>query len=139
MLHHLAEQQRSMLDQLLATWAQTCQQLGNDLTQAVQQTQVRAAFGEDKGKGRPAIRIPKMTTDDDQEAFSNTLERSARAASWPEEQWAAILIPCLVGPAQQVVDTIPPKDVMDYGKMRDAILQMFNLSPKAYHRHLHEV
>lgn len=46
-------------------------------------------------------------------------EHSTREDGWPEKQWAAILFPCLVGPAQQAVETIPLEDVTDYGKVRD--------------------
>lgn len=60
-------------------------------------------------------------------------------AGQPEAQWAAILIPCLVGPSQQAVDHLAPAEVTDYTKVRDAILQTLNLTPEAHGRRLQEV
>lgn len=33
--------------------------------------------------------------------FLNVFERTASVARWPEDQWAPVLIPCLIGPVQQ--------------------------------------
>lgn len=70
-----------------------------------------------------------MTKADDPEAFINAFERTASAAGWPEFQWAMVLISCLIGAAQQAVDTLPTKDLGDYKKVSEAILQTLNLSP----------
>lgn len=43
----------------------------------------------------------------------------------------AILIPRLVGLAQQAVDTLVPEEVTNYGKGKEAILQILNLSTEA--------
>lgn len=50
-----------------------------------------------------------------------------------------VLISCLVGLAQNTVDTFAPKEVTDYGRVRDAVLKNLNLSPEAYRRRLQEV
>lgn len=78
-----------------------------------------------------------MTKDDDPEAFLNAFERMATVARWPETQWAVMLIPCLIGPAEQAMDTLPTPDLGDYKK--DAILQTLNLTPEAYRRCLCEI
>lgn len=51
---------------------------------------------------------------------------------WPECQWSAVLIPCLIGLAQQAMDTLPMQDLTDYKKVRVAILQMLKLSSETY-------
>lgn len=145
-LYQLAEQQKNMLDHLITAKAQMSQQLSDHLTQAVQGKLKKANV---EGKGRRTICILKMTTDSDPEASLYTFERSERAAEWPQKRWAALFIPCLVGPAQQVVDTVPPedcgslqepsnKDMADYGKVRDNPADS-ELEPEAYRRHLQEV
>lgn len=63
-----------------------------------------------------------MLEDEDPEAFLNAFESLAQEA-WAESQWASILIPCLMRPTQQVMDTIPVKDVCDYVKVKEAIRQ----------------
>lgn len=65
-LQHLAEQQCNLLAQLVVAQAQTGQQLWDHVTQAVQTT-----------PGKPAIRIPRMTSEADPEAFLNSFECSA--------------------------------------------------------------
>lgn len=80
-----------------------------------------------------------MTAEDDPEVFLNSFEWSTLAAKWVEDQWAAILLSCLAGLAQQAVDTRAPEEAMDYRRMWDAILQTLNLSPKAYMQQLQEV
>lgn len=85
--------------------------------------------------GRPAapvVKVQKMMPDDDPEAFLNTFECTPTATGWAQDQWAAVLIPCLIGPAQQAVDTLSPTNLTDYARVRAAILQTLNLSPKAY-------
>lgn len=61
------------------------------------------------------------------------------AACWERASWAAILIPCLIGPAQQAVDTVPRADLNVHDKVQVAILRMLYLSPEAYWRRLCEI
>lgn len=88
---------------------------------------------------QPSIMVQKMTWDDDPEAFLYAFEWTATAAGWPEAQWAVVLIPCLIGLAQQAVDTLATADLRNYRKVRDTILQTLNLSPEAYRRKLHKI
>lgn len=48
----------------------------------------------------------------------------------------AILILHLMGTAQQAMDTMQAKDLTDYNKLREAILQTLNRSPEACWRWL---
>lgn len=91
-----------------------------------------AATGGSAATGKPSIQISKMRSGDDPKAFLNLFEHSAWAAWHLEDQWTAILIPCLVGPDKQAADMLVPKEVTNYVKMHDAILQTLNLSPESY-------
>lgn len=66
-----------------------------------------------------------MTPADNPEAYLNAFEWMAMTVGWERSKWAAVLIPCLLGPA--------------YTKVRAAILQMLNLSPEVYRRQLQEI
>lgn len=63
----MAEQQRNMLEQLVAAQAQMSQQLWAIIMQAL--TPMELAIGSGKSLGKPAICIPKMTSKDDPEVF----------------------------------------------------------------------
>lgn len=58
-----------------------------------------------------------MMADGDPEACLNSFECTSEAARWHKAQWAAVLISCLVGPAQQALDT-PAHDMADYKRSR---------------------
>lgn len=79
----------------------------------------------------PVVKVQKMTPADGPEAYLNIFKRMATAAGWAPEQWVAVLIPCLIGPVQQVVDMLLSADLNDYAQVRAVILQTLNLSPDA--------
>lgn len=54
-----------------------------------------------------------MTPADDPEVYLNNFQRMATAAGWAQTQWATILIPCLIGPTQPAVDTLPASGLND--------------------------
>lgn len=66
-----------------------------------------------------------MMKDDDPEAFINAFKRTTIGTECPSLQWSTILIPCLIGPSQQAVDTLPLQDLYDYKKVRSAVLQCY--------------
>lgn len=80
-----------------------------------------------------------MAPADDPEAYLNAFERMATAVGWDKVSWVSVLIPCLIGPAQQTVDTVPLAELNDYAKVHKAIMQMFNLNPEAYRQRLREI
>lgn len=62
-----------------------------------------------------------MTTADDLKVFLNTFDGTATVAGWPQDPWASVLIPCLIGLAQQAVSTLPTAKLADYNKVKAAI------------------
>lgn len=79
-----------------------------------------------------------MTIKDYLGVFLNTFEKMVQATEWPEEQWAAVLIPCLIKHLQQAVDTLPTSNLTNYKKVNE-IIQTLNLSPEVYWRWLSEI
>lgn len=65
----------------------------------------------------PAVSVQKMTPANDPEAYLNAFEWMAIAAGWERKTWAAVLSPCLIGPAQQAVDMVPITDLNAYDKV----------------------
>ena len=63
-----------------------------------------------------------MSSTDDPEEYLHTFKRVAIAARWPKEQWTLILIPCLTGLLQEVIDTLSPDDVARCEVVKTAIL-----------------
>ena len=65
-----------------------------------------AAAGRGGGPGSgnsktPNIHLPKMSADDDAQAFLEAFEVAAEACHWPREEWVVRLLPLLSGEAQQ--------------------------------------
>ena len=84
--------------------------------------------------GPVPIRIQKMSNTDDPEAYLHTFERVAVAAGWPKEQWTLILVPCLTGLLQEVVDMLSPAEVPQYDMVKTEILRTLNLTEEVYRK-----
>lgn len=80
-----------------------------------------------------------MTPEDAPEVFMNTFEWTVVAAGWPSLQWSAVLTLCLIGPAQQAMDSLPLQDLPNFHKVKKAMLQTLNLNPEAYQWRLWEI
>ncbi|XP_035259538.1 SCAN domain-containing protein 1-like [Anguilla anguilla] len=122
-------------EQLEALRAQTSLQ-----TQALLQL---AAAGETSSRERQtgspvALHIPKMTPDDDAEAFLEGFEVAARACRWPEEEWVVRLLPLLTGEAQQAAHSLPPTARAEYANLRKAVLDCLGYSPEEHRRRFRE-
>uniref|UniRef100_A0ABM5FW80 CCHC-type domain-containing protein n=1 Tax=Pogona vitticeps TaxID=103695 RepID=A0ABM5FW80_9SAUR len=89
--------------------------------------------------GPAPIRIQKMTATDDPEAYLHTFERVATAAGWPRDQWTLVLIPCLTGLLQEVVDTLGVQEATRYDAVKNAILSTLNLTEETYRKRLREL
>lgn len=66
------------------------------------------------------------------EAFFIVFERVATALYWPEDVWTLLLQHRLIGKAQDVFSFLPVGDLLNYGKVKNAILSAYGLVPKAY-------
>uniref|UniRef100_A0ABM5FAW1 CCHC-type domain-containing protein n=1 Tax=Pogona vitticeps TaxID=103695 RepID=A0ABM5FAW1_9SAUR len=89
--------------------------------------------------GPTPIRMQKMTNTDDPEAYLHTFERVATAAGWPRDQWTLVLIPCLTGLLQEVVDTLGVQEATRYDAVKNAILSTLNLTEETYRKRLREL
>ncbi|KAL2096319.1 hypothetical protein ACEWY4_008467 [Coilia grayii] len=78
---------------------------------------------------------PKMTPysdDEDIEHYLTTFERLALANQWPRGSWAVYLVPLLTGKARAAYVAMDIHDTMDYAKVKDAILNKFEIDHDTY-------
>ncbi|XP_067305997.1 uncharacterized protein [Pseudorasbora parva] len=82
--------------------------------------------------------LPKMTADDDVEAFLQVFENTATREAWAEDDWARALAPLLTGEAQRAYFSLPLETAEDYNKVKREILARLGLSPVCAAQQFHE-
>ncbi|XP_034006684.1 uncharacterized protein LOC117498597 [Trematomus bernacchii] len=82
----------------------------------------------------PSIALQKLTADDDPEAYLDIFEGTAAACGWPEEEWAARLLPLLSGGAQLAAHSLPAASRHVYRYLRKAILDRLGSTPEGHRR-----
>lgn len=83
------------------------------------------------GEGTPRTpwsALAKMGPEDDVEAYLEAFERTAEAAGWPNDRWAAIVGSYLTGEAQAAVKALEKADALDYAKVKAAVLDRFEIN-----------
>ncbi|XP_030060864.1 hydrocephalus-inducing protein homolog [Microcaecilia unicolor] len=76
----------------------------------------------------------KLAPGDDIEDYLGTFERVAVAAGWPLEQWTIRLAPALSGAALAAFRGLSPAEVVDYERLKGAILDRYGVSKHTYRR-----
>uniref|UniRef100_A0A8C1M144 ribonuclease H n=1 Tax=Cyprinus carpio TaxID=7962 RepID=A0A8C1M144_CYPCA len=82
--------------------------------------------------------LPKMTADDDVEAFLQVFENTAQREAWPEDEWARALAPLLTGEAQRAYFSLPGVAAEDYHEVKREILARLGLSSICAAQQFHE-
>uniref|UniRef100_A0A9J8AFQ6 SCAN box domain-containing protein n=1 Tax=Cyprinus carpio carpio TaxID=630221 RepID=A0A9J8AFQ6_CYPCA len=82
--------------------------------------------------------LPKMTADDDVEAFLQVFENTAQREAWPEDEWARALAPLLTGEAQRAYFSLPGVAAEDYHEVKQEILARLGLSSICAAQQFHE-
>lgn len=112
----------------------------------VQQAQTLAAIQQDLARERPVTRratpsvnslVPRMSTEDDIEAYFMAFERTARREGWPEGEWAGLISPMLSGPAQATYYNLAEEAELDYCKLNAQVLSRYNLNPRERTQRFH--
>ncbi|XP_041485159.1 uncharacterized protein LOC121431631 [Lytechinus variegatus] len=78
------------------------------------------------------VKLIPQYDETDLDSFFLLFERVARKMEWPESDWALLIQQVISGKAQSVVSALSYDHAFDYWKMKDAILQAFELVPEAY-------
>ncbi|XP_066486194.1 zinc finger protein 396-like [Tiliqua scincoides] len=74
------------------------------------------------------LQVPELTLSEDVETYLATFEDVAEACKWPKEQWVTRLVPALNGAALQAYNSLDPRESVDYGKVKAAILREDSVS-----------
>ncbi|KAK9542077.1 hypothetical protein VZT92_002072 [Zoarces viviparus] len=86
------------------------------------------ALREGTVQPNPSRFIPKMTESDDIEAYLTAFERTAKREGWPDDSWADLVGPFLLGPAQQAYLDLTTDQAKDYAVLKKEILARYGYS-----------
>ncbi|KAJ8026967.1 hypothetical protein HOLleu_31953 [Holothuria leucospilota] len=75
--------------------------------------------------------VPKFQ-EDNVEKFFNHFEKLGEQLKWPRDKWSILIQSNFTGKAQEVYSALSIEDSMDYGKVKKAILQAYEMVPEAY-------
>ncbi|KYO23616.1 hypothetical protein Y1Q_0002256 [Alligator mississippiensis] len=81
-----------------------------------------------------SFKMPKMTKDDDPEAYIEAFERHALMTRLDKRYWASQLGALVVGKAQAAYQALSRDDAQDYEHMKEAILYRLEINPEHYRR-----
>ena len=89
--------------------------------------------------GPESLKLTKLADNDDIEAFLTTFERAAQAHGVEADKWAAILAPQLTGKARLAYAAMADEQARDYGLVKVAILQRYDINEETYRRRFRSV
>lgn len=69
-----------------------------------------------------------MMLEDDPKAYLVLFGHQATVARWPREWWATQLGPSLIGETQAAYQAVSQEAVLDYDRVKQAILQRLNIT-----------
>ncbi|KAJ8040136.1 hypothetical protein HOLleu_14350 [Holothuria leucospilota] len=94
------------------------------------------ASGSQSTRSVQKPRLPKLQSfsevTDDLDAYIQRFERFAKAAGWPDSEWAISLGALLTGRALETYSRLPLSDVNDYKKVKAALLIRYNLTEEGF-------
>ncbi|KYO30307.1 hypothetical protein Y1Q_0022502 [Alligator mississippiensis] len=79
-----------------------------------------------------SFKMPKMTKDDDLEAYIEVFEQHALMTRLNKRYWASQLGALVVGKAQATYQALSRDDAQDYEHVKDAILYRLEINPEHY-------
>eukprot|EP00063_Salmo_salar_P078970 XP_014053805.1 PREDICTED: uncharacterized protein LOC106604004 [Salmo salar] len=103
-----------------------------------QQTTIELLQRQLSGREEPRVKpraaahaiLPRLSKEDDIEAFLMTFERTATLEEWPPTEWASALAPLLTGVAQEAYFDLDSHEAADYGRLKTKILSRYQLTAR---------
>ncbi|KYO19163.1 hypothetical protein Y1Q_0006519 [Alligator mississippiensis] len=83
------------------------------------------------------FKMPKMTRDDDPEAYIEAFEWHALMTGLDKGYWVSQLVVLVVGKAQAAYCALSRDDARDYENVKAAILYRLEINPECYSRLFH--
>lgn len=90
---------------------------------------------EAQGPAISCLQTPRMlpwTHEEDIEHYLTTFEHIAHACRWPRQDWVLHLLPLLTGKARAAYVAMEPGDSLNYGLVKQAILDKFEINVEMY-------
>lgn len=84
------------------------------------------------GDGNSRVKLTKLGTMDDIEAYLTTFERMMVAYEVPKKRWAFMLVPQLMGKAQQAYAAMDMALSADYDEVKAAVIRRYGINEEAY-------
>ena len=114
------------------------------MVQAGLQTQALLLLAGGRGPGSSSsqklnIHLPKMSADDDAQAFLEAFEVAVEACHWLREEWVVWLLPLLLGEAQQAAHSLPASARANFSNIRKAVLDRTGYNPEELRRRFREL
>lgn len=134
-IRHLAEvsvRQQQLSERLVASQTH----IAEELVRLRAETTARTSPLERQASVRQIL--PKMTDQDDVEAFLYTFEVIATREDWDQTEWAQLLAPLLVGEPQLIYFSLPTDQANDYALLKKEILSCVGLSLVCAAQKVHE-
>ena len=88
--------------------------------------------GVTRGSNEADVKLQRLTSNDDVEAYLVTFERLMSVYEVPRNRWAYKLAPQLTGRAQQAYAAMPSEEAGNYASVKAAILRRYDISEETY-------
>ena len=102
------------------------------LQSLVQGVQMQGEAVSKRVDGDKDVKVPKLTEEDDIVAYLTTFERLMTAYEVKRERWVFKLASNLTGKAQQAYAGLSTEDASNYEKLKEAILQRYDITEESY-------
>ena len=94
--------------------------------------QATAALSRSTRSTVEAIKVMRLTAENDIESYLTTFERVMAANEVSRDRWSYQLAPYLRGKAQQAYAGLPPEEVKTYDTIKEAILRRYDINTETY-------
>ena len=86
-----------------------------------------------------AIKLTRLSEEDDIESYLTKFERIMAANEVSRERWSFQLAPHLTGRAQQAYAALPPEDAKTYNTVKEAILRRYDINEETYRQRFRQL
>ena len=122
-----SDRQRAESEQRLTEMRRQMERLQEMFTE-----QTTAASSRSTRSTVEAIKVTRLTTEDDIESYLTTFERVMAANEVSRDRWSYQLAPYLTGKAQQAYAGLPPEEAKTYDTVKEAILRRYDINTETY-------
>ena len=127
----LLEERRRREEEMAHREEQTRMQM-QVLQSLVQGIQLQGEAATKRAENERDVKVPKLTEKDDIVSYLTMFERLMLAYEVKKDKWVFKLAAHLAGKAQEAYAALPTEDAKDYEKVKEAILQRYDITEECY-------